>query len=104
MRVSRSGFYQYLNRVDQGPKNDATESTLKARITVIFKEHRSKYGARRIMKQLNEEGHQIGIYKVRRMMRDLGLKATPAKRYKVTTDSRHSFPVAANVLLIGNSM
>jgi putative transposase len=98
MRVSRSGFYQYLKRANQGPENNPEETTLKSRTAAIFKEHRSKYGARRIMKQLNGEGHQIGIYKVRRMMRDLGLKAKPAKRYKATTDSRHSFPVAPNVL------
>ena len=98
MRVSRSGFYQYLKRVDQCPNGNPTEATLKARIRSIFKEHRSKYSARRIMKQLNDEGHQIGIYKVRRMMRDLGLKAKAPRRYKVTTNSRHSVPVAPNVL------
>ena len=49
------------------------------------------------MKQLNHEGHKIGIFKVRRMMRELGLKAKAARRYKVTTDSRHSFPVAPNI-------
>lgn len=31
-------------------------------------------------------------------MRELGLKAKSPQRYKVTTDSRHSFPVAANLL------
>jgi len=31
-------------------------------------------------------------------MREPGLKAKAAKRYKVTTDSRHSFPVAPNIL------
>ncbi len=50
------------------------------------------------MKQLHNEGYEIGIYKVRRIMRELCLKAKVAKRYKVTTDSRHSFPVAPNVL------
>ena len=50
------------------------------------------------MKELNNQGHTIGIYRVRRLMRELGLKAKAARRYKVTTDSRHSFPVAANLL------
>jgi putative transposase len=75
MRVSRSGFYQYIKRINQGPENDPAETALKARIQAIFKAHRSKYGARRIMKELNNQGHQIGIYKVRRLMRELGLKA-----------------------------
>jgi putative transposase len=103
MRVSRSGFYQYIKRINQGPENDPAEAALKARIQAIFKAHRSKYGARRIMKELNNQGHQIGIYKVRRLMRELGLKAKLPRRYKVTTDSRHSFSVAPNKFLIGSS-
>jgi putative transposase len=66
MRVSRSGFYQYLKRNRSGSgERDPAETALKARIQAIFKAHRSKYGARRIMKELNNQGHQIGIYKVR---------------------------------------
>jgi len=41
-------------------------------------------------KDLEAENH--------RLMRELGLKAKAPKRYKVTTDSRHSFPVAPNLL------
>ena len=96
MEVSRSGFYDYLGSLKGS--DDPGEVALKARIGAIFKEHRGKYGSRRVTKQLKDEGHQIGRYKVRRLMRDLGLKAKASKRYKVTTDSRHSFPVAANLL------
>ena len=98
MRVSRSGFYDYLNRFDRGTDDKPEESALTTRVHAIFKEHRSKYGSRRIVKQLKEEGYNVGRYKVRRIMRDLGLKAKISKRFKVTTDSRHSFPVAPNVL------
>jgi transposase InsO family protein len=96
MEVSRSRFYEYLHSLERS--DDPDEVALKARVGAIFKEHRSKYGSRRITKQLKNEGHQIGRYKVRRLMRELGLKAKNPKRYKVTTDSRHSFPVAANLL------
>ena len=98
MRVSRSGFYSYLSRFDRGADDNPKESTLKTRVHAIFKAHRGKYGSRRIVKQLKEEGYNVGRYKVRRIMRDLGLKAKISKRFKVTTDSRHSFPVAPNVL------
>ena len=56
------------------------------------------------MKELHNEGHQFGIYKVRRMMSELGLKAKAARRYKVTADSRHSLPVAATFLIVSSSM
>ena len=59
---------------------------------------RASYGSRRMVKQLKAEGHQIGRHKVRRIMRQMGLKAKTPRRFKLTTDSRHSFPVAANTL------
>jgi len=96
MKVSRSGFYDYLHNLKRS--DDPDEVALKARVGAIFKEHRGKYGTRRIAEQLKDEGHQIGRYKVRHLMRKLGLKAKAPKRYKATTDSRHSFPVAANLL------
>jgi putative transposase len=98
MKVSRSGFYDYLRRFNNGTDEDPEQAALTARIHAIFKEHRSKYGSRRILNQLKEEGFGIGRYKVRRIMKDLGLKAKISRRFKVTTDSRHSFPVAPNVL------
>jgi putative transposase len=98
MKVSRSGFYDYLHRFNRGTDDNPEKAALTTRIHKIFKEHRSKYGSRRIMKQLNEEGYDVGRYKVRRIMKDLGLKAKISRRYKVTTDSRHSFHVASNVL------
>ncbi len=96
MRISRSGFYDYLFRYmdDNGPG----EAELKSRIKEIFNNSWHSYGCRRIVKQLQAEGHQIGRYKVRRIMRQLNLKAITPKRFKRTTDSKHSFPVAPNIL------
>jgi transposase InsO family protein len=91
-------FYKYLQRYADNPTDNTKDKVLKTRIKAIFKLSRSSYGSRRMLKQLRSEGHQIGRYKVRRLMRDLGLKAKIRRRFKATTDSRHSFPVAANVL------
>ncbi len=98
MRVSRSGFYDYLHRYTSGDDNRPADAALCARIKEIFNMSKASYGSRRIVKQLIAEGHQIGRYKVRRIMRQLGLKAKTPKRFKLTTDSRHSFAVAPNVL------
>jgi putative transposase len=98
MRVSRSGFYDYLTRYASGDDNRPGKAALARRIKEIFAEYRQSCGSRRMVKQLRAEGHRIGRYKVRRIMRELGLKAKTPKRFKLTTDSKHSFPVAANVL------
>ena len=99
LRVSRSGFYDYLTRYATFGDDDRSELILTCRIKAIFNQYRGSCGSRRMVKHLREEGHnQIGRYKVRRIMRRQGLKATTPKRFKLTTDSKHSFPVAANVL------
>jgi transposase InsO family protein len=97
MQVSRSGFYDYLHSTSN-PDDRPSEHRLKARIRAIFKLSRGSYGSRRMAQQLRAEGHSIGRYKVRRLMRQLGLQAKLRRRFKVTTESRHSFPVASNIL------
>jgi transposase InsO family protein len=87
-----------MHRYKKGTGDSPAEAALKVRIRAMFDKSRRTYGSRRIVKKLESEGHQIGRYKVRRVMRELGLKAKSPRRYRVTTDSRHSFPVAANVL------
>jgi transposase InsO family protein len=98
MEVSRSGFYDYLHRLNTNNGGDGYHDALAARIKAIFKQSRGSYGSRRILKKLQSEGYQLGRFKVRRLMRDLGLRAKRRRRYRLTTDSRHSYPVAANVL------
>ena len=98
MEVSRSGFYAYLKRRSSDTGKGPDDSALKDRIKQIFEQSRGSYGSRRIMRQLHSKGYEIGRYRVRRIMRDLGLVARTPKRFKLTTDSRHSLPVAPNVL------
>ena len=68
------------------------------RIRDIFKLSHSSYGSRRMVRQLRLDGFGIGRYKVRRLMRQSGLKAKMRRRFKVTTESRHLFPMANNIL------
>jgi putative transposase len=97
MRVSRSGFYDYLSRYASADDN-RPEVALIYLIKSIFNQYHGSCGSRRMVKHLREKGYPIGRYKVRRIMRQQGLKAKTPKRFKLTTDSKHSFPVAANVL------
>ena len=70
-----------------------------ARVKAIAAETRSSYGSRRMVKQLQDEGCMVGRYKVRRVMRQAAVTvARPKKRQPVTTDSRHAYPVAPNLL------
>ncbi len=51
-----------------------------------------------MMKQLRKEGFDIDRYRVRSLMRKLGLVVKRKKRFVLTTDSKHKQPVADNLL------
>ena len=97
MEVSRSCFYSYLKHCSNQVK-DPYKAAVENRIKAIFDHSKGSYGSRRIAKKLQSEGYQTGRYQARNFMRKLGLKVKKSKRYKVTTDSRHCYPVVPNIL------
>lgn len=96
LRVKPSGFYAWCRR---GASHRAQEDTrLKRRISVVHAESDGVYGSPKVRDELLDTGEQVGKHRVARLMRELGLKGYPKKRYKVTTDSDHGFKVAPNHL------
>src|SRR5690606_19480662 len=69
-----------------------------ALLRAIHAEVRGAYGSRRMHRELKGRGHRIGLSRVERLMREHGIRARHKRRYKATTDSGHSLPVAENVL------
>jgi transposase InsO family protein len=52
----------------------------------------------RIHQQLVREDYHVGKRRVERLMKEAGIHAVAKKKYRATTDSKHSLPVAANSL------
>jgi putative transposase len=95
--VSRSGFYAYAQR-QAAPGKDHDAAALLARVRAIHIETKQSYGSRRMAKQLQAEGFLVGRYKARRLMQEAGVVVRHRKRCPVTTDSRHGYAVAPNLL------
>ena len=91
--VSRSGFYEARRRAAQP---DICKASVHVR--AAFAASHQSYGSRRMVTALANEGLQIGRHKVRRLMRQAGLKPVWKRKFIHTTDSKHALPVAANVL------
>lgn len=68
------------------------------RMNGLFSESRDSLGSQQMMKQLRKEGFQVGRYRVRKLMKRLGLVVKRKKRFVLTTDSKHTYPVAENQL------
>lgn len=68
------------------------------RIRRIHSVSRSTYGSPRVHRQLRRDKVRTGKKRVERLMRADGLCGRLRRRFRTTTDSNHSFPVAPNTL------
>ena len=94
--VSASGFYAWSRR---GPSARAQEdAALKVGIRAAHAASGRRYGSPRIHADLQADGRHVGRKRVARLMREEGLEGQRKRRFRVTTDSKHSYPVAANAL------
>ncbi|HET9679139.1 MAG TPA: IS3 family transposase [Gammaproteobacteria bacterium] len=96
MQVGTSAYYTWRSR--SATIIDSGTWRLCQRMKALFAESRQSLGSRQMMRQLRKEGFEIGRFRVRRLMKRLGLVVKPKKRFVVTTDSRHTLPVAENLL------
>ena len=96
LSVSRSGYYDWTGRCPS--ERVQSNRALDRRIGELFACHRQRYGVPRITDALHDEGIECSENRVARRMRALGLKAIQAKKFKVTTDSNHSKPVAPDLI------
>jgi putative transposase len=97
LSVSRSGDYAWRSQ-PQSPRKIANRELL-SDIRRVHADHRGRYGAPRIHAELRAEGQSVSRKRVERVMHRHGIRAHAPRRYRVcTTDSKHSLPVAANLL------
>ena len=96
LKVSRSGYYDWLKYPLS--KRKIEDMKIKQKITEIYYNSRKTYGSPRIYQQLLREGYAIGQKRVARLMQELDIQALAKRKYKATTDSKHSKPVAENHL------
>jgi len=96
LNVSKSRYYKWLKEKPCDRKKRDTE--LLSVIKKIFKSKKRRYGSPRIHKELQESGYRCGHNRVSRIMRENGLIARQKRKFKVTTDSKHDFPISPNLL------
>jgi len=96
LQVSRAGFYAWRRR-PPAPRARA-DDRLGLEIAAIHAESRQRYGSPRVHAELADRGCRTSRKRVARLMRARGLAARRRRRFRVTTHSRHPFPVAPNVL------
>ena len=98
LSVSPSGYYSWLKACQQPSKRKQAQQVRDVKVKDIFANSKERDGARRIQAELEEQGYKHDIKTIANSMERQGLVAKAARKFKVTTDSKHSLPVAENLL------
>src|SRR5262249_39471907 len=94
--VSESGYYAWLGR--RPCRAQRRRDELLAAVRQIPADVKGRYGSPRMTAELNARGYACTENTVAQLMRAHGIRAKAARRFVRTTDSRHSLPVADNLL------
>jgi transposase InsO family protein len=96
LAVSMSGYYAWLRR----PESILSQANrvLLTEIRMAHQRSRQTYGSPRMTTELTERGYVCSENRVARLMRASGIRAVGKRKYRVTTQSQHAYPVADNLL------
>jgi len=94
--VSRSGFYAWKSRTPSARTQRNEELIEKMR--AIHKKSRQTYGSPRMCARLRKDGIRITRKCTARLMKQAGIVVKIRRRFKATTNSKHAFPIAPNIL------
>lgn len=96
LSVSRSGYYAWKHKPPSA--REQSDRLLAVEVKRVFDDEKGRPGAPRIARRLQDEGKPAGRHRIARIMKDNGWRAKAARKYKATTNSKHSLPVASNRL------
>ncbi len=102
--VSASGYFEHGRRrsLDKPSKlgtfKRMSDEALLTHIRAIHAEVKAEYGWPKVWKELVARGHRVGKERVRRLMKNHGIRARCKRKFVVTTDSKHHLPVAPDLV------
>jgi transposase InsO family protein len=96
LEISRSGYYTWLKRPSS--RRAQEEGRLELEIKVAHKRTRGTCGPERLQQDLAAHGIKVGIYRIRKIRKKLEIRCKQIKKFKATTNSKHTLPVAENLL------
>ncbi len=96
LKVSRSGFYAWLHR--QPSCRERENEAIAVQVREVHRRSHETYGSPRIYAELREEGKGWGRHRVARIMREEGLRARCARRFRWIANKREELPASPDLL------
>ncbi|MBM9605909.1 IS3 family transposase [Desulfopila inferna] len=97
MDLSESGYYAWRSRPRSRHQQDDTK--LKVIVKAAHKRTRETCGPERLQRDIIEnEGVQVSVHRIKRLRKELGIRCRRKKKFKATTNSNNSLPVAPNLV------
>lgn len=96
LEVAASGYYAWLCRPPS--KRSQEDARLKLEIKAAHKRNRRVCGAEKLHADLADNGIKVGVCRIKRLRKEMGIRCKQVKKFKATTNSKHSLPVAENLL------
>jgi len=96
LKVSRSAYYGWLNH--KPTEREKEKARLTRVIREVFFNSKRTYGSPRVYSKLKRMGYSVSKNQVAAIMKEESLRSIVKKKHVVTTDSKHNYPVAPNLL------
>jgi putative transposase len=94
--VSASGYYAWVKRPVSS--RAVRDEALDRQVRAAHEASNGSYGSPRVCEELRANGEKVGRKRIARIMKDAKLAGRTRRRFRSTTDSKHSFPIAPNIL------
>ena len=92
LEVSESGYHAWSKR-EPSPRAVAN-SRLEVQIKAAHERTRHTYGTERLQTDFADYGDPVGVSRIKRIRKKLGLRCKQKRRFKVMTDSKRLLPIA----------
>jgi putative transposase len=99
LQVSVAGYHEhFVRRASTAQRRHLSDDALLVHIRAIHAQTRGGYGRPRTWRELLARGVRVGKQRVQKLMQLHGIRAKGKRRFRVTTDSNHAWPISANLL------
>ncbi len=95
-KISPSAYYNWKQNAVSNRK--VKDEQLLQNISKVYESSHKTYGSPRIYNALKQQDICVSRTKVARLMRQNNIRSIHAKKFKITTNSKHNYPICENVL------